>query len=550
MRHAPLAGLLLGLVALAGTAPAAPSTTQPAAGSRPKLIVLITVDQMRADYIDRFQHQWSGGLKRLVAEGAWFRQADYPYFNTVTCAGHASIASGALPSVHGMIKNAWWEAGATRLVQCADDPQQTLVSYGRPLTSVGQSAWRLLTTTLADELRLQLPVAPRVVSISLKARSAIMLAGRRPDAVIWQDEATGEWTTSTAFAKTPAPFFAAYIGAHPFEKELGRVWDRALPKERYLFDVSTVGQQRLSVQNAEFPHVVKGASDVIDRTATDAWESSPFSDAYLAALAGAALDGLTLGRGPGVDYLAISFSSLDKVGHDFGPDSHEVQDVLIRLDRELAMLLDKLDRDVGRGAYVLALSADHGVSPVPERVKAQGYDAGRIATGALGRAIDQVLADALGPGSYRTRINNTDIYFNEGVYHRLLEQPQAMERVLHVVRETPGVARVFTRETLLGSGAAADPLVRAVVLGYYPGRSGEVVLAPKPYWTASIETTSHGTGHRYDTHVPVILYGAGITRGEYLQPASPLDIAPTLALLAGVTLPSASGRVLHEALTQ
>src|SRR5688572_3482191 len=174
----------------------------------PKLLVLISIDQMRGDYIDKFQHQWSKGLKRLLAEGAWFRQADFPYYNTVTCAGHASISTGTVPAVHGMVLNQWWERNNSRLVSCTDDETQKLLTYGGPVKGVGHSAKQLVSTTLSDELRLQGSAAPRVVGISLKARSAISLAGHKPDAVIWLDEADGEWVASSAFANTPAPFFA------------------------------------------------------------------------------------------------------------------------------------------------------------------------------------------------------------------------------------------------------------------------------------------------------------------------------------------------------
>jgi predicted AlkP superfamily pyrophosphatase or phosphodiesterase len=291
---------------------------QQALSARPKLIVLISVDQMRADYVDRFQQQWAGGLKRLITDGAWFRQADFAYYNTVTCAGHASISTGAIPAVHGMVANQWWERDNSRIVNCTDDAAEQLVSYGEPVKSVGHSVRNLMTTTLADELRLQSAATARVVSISLKARSAVTMGGRRPDAVIWLDEADGEWVTSTAFAKTTAPYFAEYITRHPLRNEMGRPWDRVLPKDRYLYDGSAQGRQRTALITKDFPHLVKG--DGKTGTFTDAWESSPHSDAYLAGLAGAALDGLQLGRGPGVDYLSLSFSALDKVGHDFGQD--------------------------------------------------------------------------------------------------------------------------------------------------------------------------------------------------------------------------------------
>ncbi|MGE0864119.1 MAG: alkaline phosphatase family protein [Vicinamibacterales bacterium] len=538
-----IAVLVVLIGALAVSAPTAQPSASPAVRGGPKLVVLISIDQMRGDYVDRFQHQWSKGLKRLITEGAWFRQADYPYYNTVTCAGHASLSTGAVPAVHGMVLNQWWQRDNSRLVSCTDDDGEQLVSYGGPVKSVGHSARNLMTTTLADELRLQATPAPRVVSVSLKARSAVMLGGHRPDAVIWLDEAEGEWVTSTAFGRTTAPYFADYIAKHPLRDEIGRPWDRALPQDRYLYDGSAQGRQRTALITKDFPHIVKGTATEGSAAFTDAWESSPHSDAYLAGLAGAALDGLKMGRGPGIDYLGIGFSALDKVGHDFGQDSHEVQDVMIRLDIEIGKLLDKLDREVGKGNYVVGLSSDHGVAPVPERIKAQGFDAGRINTGAVGRQIDEVLARELGGGPYRTRVIYNDVYFNDGVYRKLSENAKAMAAVIEAIRKVEGVWRVYRKEEL----SVMDALTRPAALSHYEGRSGDIKMLGRAYWITSSSTSTHGTGHRYDTRVPVVLFGAAIRKGEYLQPASPIDLAPTLAFLAGVTLPDSMGRLLSEA---
>lgn len=512
---------------------------------RPKLVVMISIDQMRADYIDRYQHQWSKGLKRLVTEGAWFRQADYPYYNTVTCAGHASMSTGTVPAIHGMVLNQWWARNNSRLVSCTEDERERLITYGMPVKGAGHSARNLMSPALADELRIQGAAAPRVVSISLKARSAITLGGHRPDAVIWLDEEDGEWVTSSAFASAPAGFFASYIAAHPLRGEMGRRWDRLLPLDRYVGEYSTERRQRIALVTQGFPHTVQGTGKEVGGAFTDAWESSPFSDAYLGALAGAALDALKLGRGAGTDYLGISFSALDKVGHDFGPDAHETQDVLIRLDALIGALLDRLDRDVGAGRYVVGVTSDHGVAPVPERVQALGLAAGRISTVAVGRAIDEVLARELGGGPYRTRVIYNDIYFNDGVYAMLAANPAAMAAVLARVRNIEGVWRVYRKEEL----SVADPMTRAAALSHYDGRSGDLKMLGRAYWITSSSTTTHGTGHRYDTHVPVLLFGQGIRAGHYLQPASPLDLAPTLAFLTGVTLADATGRVLSEALT-
>lgn len=535
---------ILALVALAVSGPSAQGQrpSGPAAPAKPRLVVLISVDQMRGDYVDRYQHQWSKGLRRLVTEGAWFRQADYPYYNTVTCAGHFSISTGTVPAVHGMVLNQWWERNNSLLAACTDDQNEKLISYGGPVQSLGNSAKNLMTTTLSDELRLQSSPAPRIVSLSLKARSAIGLGGRRPDAVIWNDELSGEWVTSSAFAKQTAPFFADYIARHPLSKEIGRVWERSLPRDQYLYDGSDLGRKGTDLPPGDFPHIVKNRSDT--GVFTDAWESSPFSDAYLNGLAMAALDGLKMGRGPGLDYLSISFSALDKVGHDYGPDSHEVQDVLVHLDAQIGLLLDKLDKDVGRGHYVIGLTADHGVAPVPERLQAQGFDAGRINTTAIGRSVDEVLTRELGPGSYRTRVIYNDVYFNDGVYAKLQANAVAMNAVLDVMRKAPGVWRVYRKEEL----HVTDPLTRAPALSHYEGRSGDIKMLGRAYWITSSDTTTHGTGHRYDTHVPVMLFGYRVKPGEYLNAASPIDLAPTLALLSGVTLPDAMGRVLGEAI--
>jgi arylsulfatase A-like enzyme len=217
----------------------------------------------------------------------------------------------------------------------------------------------------------------------------------------------------------------------------------------------------------------------------------------------------------------------------------------VHLDTQLGLLLDKLDKDVGKGNYVVGLTSDHGVAPVPERVKAQGFDAGRIDTAGVGKAIDSILVRELGGGPYRTRVIYNDIYFNEGVYLKLKQNEKAMEAVLESIRTTQGVWRVYRKEEL----SANDPLTRAPALSHYEGRSGDIKMLGRAYWITSSSTTTHGTGHRYDTRVPLMLYGFGIKKGEYLEQVAPIDLAPTLAFLTGVTLPDAMGEVLTVALT-
>ena len=522
---------------------------RPAAADRaPKLIVLVAVDQMRADYVDRFQHHWTRGLHRIVTQGAWFRQTNYPYANTVTCAGHSTIGTGTIPSVHGMILNSWWDRTTRKEVKCVDDESAAIVSYGRAVPTVGESLATLKTTTLADELRTQLSPAGRVIGFSLKARSVITLSGRRPAAVAWFDD-VGAWVTSTAFSKGPVPAVADFVARNPVERDFGRLWDRALPRDAYLFEDPAVGAHPSKGMSAALPHLLKGSGgNEPDAAFYEQWQISPMIDDYIARMAVDVAERLKIGKTSSTDMIALSFSGLDKVGHDYGPNSHEVQDVLIRLDRTLGDLFTSLDRLVGPGRYTVALTADHGTSPNPERSVREGLDAGRVAPAALTARVEQILGDALGGGKWIDRLVHTDFYLAPGAYDRLAAQPALLATVRTAIRALPGIREVYTRDELAANRFEDDPTGRNLSRSYFASRSGDLIIALRPYWIVQASGTTHGTSYAYDTHVPLILMGKGIARGEYLAPTEPTDIAPTLAFLAGVTLPNVRGRVLTEAL--
>jgi predicted AlkP superfamily pyrophosphatase or phosphodiesterase len=514
----------------------------------PRLIVLLMVDQMRGDYVDKFQQQWTHGLHRLVTAGAWFRQADYPYFDTVTCAGHASVSTGSVPATHGMILNRWWDRDTKAEVNCTDDDSVTDLSYGKPIDGGGESAARLRTSTLADELRAQLSPAGHVIAFSLKARSAVMLGGQRPDAVAWFDD-SGTWVTSTAFTKAPVPEVADFIRRNPVENDFGKAWDRTLPESAYLYESPATGIRVAKGMTKAFPHLLKGGSSSPDATFYDQWQSSPYADEYLGRMALDVAGALHFEKTGRTNLIAISFSTLDKVGHDFGPNSHEIQDVLVRLDRTLGDFFSGLDRLVGAGNYTVALSADHGVSPIPERAAADGLDAGRVSSSAVTGAIDDALRRSLGVERSVARFMNPDIYLEPGVFDRMIASPAAVAAVQRALKAVPGVLEVYTRDRVAANQYDDDPIGRRLAHSYYPGRSGDLTVLLKPYWLLGGGAgTSHGTPYAFDTRVPVLLMGKGIAPGEYLAPASPTDVAPTLAFLAGVTLPRAQGRVLSEAL--
>jgi predicted AlkP superfamily pyrophosphatase or phosphodiesterase len=511
----------------------------------PRLVLFISIDQMRSDYIDKYGPHWTSGLRRLTGEGARFVQAAYPYLNTVTCAGHATMSTGAFPSTHGMVLNAWWDRSASKDVACTDDDSVQAISYHNPGAKLGgNSAGLLRTHTFADELRGQAPRPPHIVSVSMKPRSAIMLAGRRGDAVIWFESAGG-FTTSTAFTATPTPFVEAFVKANP--RDLDGEWTKLLPEGDYLDADDAEGEQPPAGWTKTFPHAIR--SKIADGKEAINWTSTPRADAYLARFALSAVDALQMGKTPGTDYLAISFSTLDSVGHAFGPRSHEVQDVLLRLDRTIGELLDGLDKKVGAGRYVVALTGDHGVAPVPEQAARLGLDAGRVDLRAVAAKVETLLASKYGPGKYVSRVAYTDLYFAPGIFDKLRGDEATMRDLLDTIGGVPGIARVLRSDHLMDPEASDDPVVRAARLSQFPGRSGDLILVPKAYWLMSTGTTTHGTYYGYDQHVPVVLYGAGVRPGRYWQAASPADIAPTLAALCGITMARTDGRVLSEALS-
>jgi predicted AlkP superfamily pyrophosphatase or phosphodiesterase len=512
----------------------------------PALAVIIVVDQMRADYVDDFKADWTGGLKRMVTDGAWFSRGAYPYLTTVTCAGHATVGTGAFPHRHGIFQNIWWDRASMALLPCTADPSAKPVSLSGKPGAGGDSALMQQTPTLADEMRAQ--KGAHVASISLKARSAIMLAGHGGDGIIWLNEALDGWEASPSITPTAAAAARAFIAANSIDADYGKTWTKTLPDGRYLHPDNGVGEIAPRGWTTTFPHALTSASGAPDVEYHARWERSPFADAYTGRFAAAILDGLQLGKHETTDVLAISFSSPDLVGHGFGPRSQEVQDLYAQLDRTIGALLDHLDAAVGKGKYVVALTADHGVTPIAEQLVSEGRSAGRIDARAINTAAESAASAALGPGRYVDREFGNDLYLAPGVVERLAKVPGALDRVAAAVAEVPGIQRVFKADDIRDAARTSDALQRAAALSYVPGRSGDLILAPKPGWEFIGAGATHGTANPDDQRVPILLMGAGIKRGQFKQAATPADIAPTLASLSGVLLPHAEGRVLQEAL--
>jgi predicted AlkP superfamily pyrophosphatase or phosphodiesterase len=528
----------------------------PQAPVKPKLVVLLVVDQMRGDYVDKFRGQWSAGLKRLVDEGAWFRDAAYPYAATETCVGHSTISTGAFPATHGMVANAWWDRETQKMVTCTADPKVKNSGYAGAGAKGGDSAWRMAVPAFAEELKFQTGSATRVVTFSLKARASITMAGHKADAATWFDG--GGWVTSGVYGSMP--FIEDYVKAHPVKGDYGKTWTLSLPESAYWYDEKANGAVPPEGWTLTFPHPLRGkaAGNEPDDAFYEEWASSPFADSYLTQLAEAAVDSLGLGKAGGTDFLGVSYSTVDYVGHAFGPRSREIQDILVELDRDLGELFADLDKKVGRGNYVVALSADHGVVPIPEDMQKTGADAGVLHLPELQDRIEK----ALEPFNYSkpaiARITGSDIYFAPGVYDSLRQNRAAMQAVTDAALAQAGVAAIYSADELQDRPATQSPTRQALADSYFLGRSGDFFIAPKPYWlmdgTPAGKTRGYGTGHgtpyNYDQHVPILLMGFGIQAGEYHGDVTPADIAPTLASLCGITLSSRDGHVLAQALSK
>ncbi len=547
MRRVPLlvAALLAGAAAVGGQA------------GPPRLLVVVVVDQLRADYLTRFDSHWRDGFRTLLDEGAVFENTAYPYLNTVTCAGHTTIGTGTFPSTHGMTGNAWWDREHERSVACTADPDAHTIAHapraeeeeteepqaGEPDDEReepwGDSAWRVRVPTLADELRSQRP-GVRVVSLSLKARSAIGMAGHAGDAVLWLDTDTRSFATSSAYTSGPLPEVTAFAGRHPLADDVGRVWTLLGTPGSYRQRDTGIGEQPPRPWSGRFPHRVAGREGV-DGQFINLWQTSPFADEYLERMTESLAEAFALGQRDTTDFLAVGFSALDLVGHAFGPESREVEDTLRHLDATLGRLLAFLDERVGRANYRLALSADHGVAPV-----AMTPLGGTVANEDVRERIEEALEETLGPlddGRYVVSAAGPDFVLAPGVLERTRRDASARTAVERALADVPGVARLLWSDTL--SRDSTDAMVRRAALSHVDGRSGDLIVVPREYWYFKGRTSAggatHGTPHAYDAQVPLVFFGGGIPAGRHAEPATPADVAPTLASLAGVRLPRAEG---------
>jgi predicted AlkP superfamily pyrophosphatase or phosphodiesterase len=528
------------------------TSTRPAS-AKPKLVVVIVVDQFRYDYLERFGDLiGNAGFKRLIDGGALFTNANYDYVPTFTACGHAAIFTGSTPANNGIVGNVWFDraTGRTR-VMVADDSAHTLTPRGMAEKAGSFSPRYLVGTTFGDQIRLSNNFQSKVVAVSFKDRSAILPGGQRPNGAFWFDETNGEFISSDYYFKQLPGWVSKFDSDARPDKYFGARWERVLEVDSYKRAQAENLPLQKSALGSHFPYVVTGGAEKPGQKFYSAFALTPFASQYLAEFGKAAVDAESLGADDFPDLFSISFSAPDLTGHYYGPDSQEVLDSFVRLDRVIADLLAFIDKRVGLSNTIIAVTGDHGVAPVPEYMQSKGYDAGRVAGRDITDAVNKALGARFGEGKWVLNLSNDQLYLDQKLILEKKVDPAEAERVAgEAALGVPGLVNYFTRTQIVEGRVPAGPVARRVVNGFNRQRSGDVWLITRPLWFISEGTlpTTHGSAYGYDTHVPVILAGAGIKPGRYNGECSPSDIAPTLAALLGVEPPSnRTGRVLAEA---
>lgn len=511
-------------IVIVGCSPAAPPDTRPAAakprGQGPSLALLVVIDQARQDYLERYASLYEAGLARLLREGAVFTQAHHEHAGTTTAPGHATIATGTIPARSGIIANEWYDIERGRAIYSA--------GYGDP------SPDNLLTSTIGDWMK-QADPASRVFSASIKDRSAVMMGGHRADGVYWYADWTPDWETSSAYPPLPE-WLREFNDRRLVDRFFGVAWEplegAPAPGDLGIESVDT------GAYDFRYPHAIGDWSLSPTEGFYNDIQDTPFADWYLGELGKQIVIEEGLGLDGSVDLLALSFSTLDYVGHDFGPDSPEVVDTLRRLDRVLGELFEFLDQRLGRDGWVVTLSADHGVVALPEIQRTRGVDVRRLgaedAVCVQRAGLELVARHGEGPWF------EYDFYIvPETLQRHGVTREQIQREAAELLERCDAIEKVWTADEL-----AAEPVgpvgevERRFRASYYPGRSPDLLvqLREGDLLQSGLGTT-HGTVYDYDSHVPMIFAGPGVAAAIHRERVATIDLAPTLAALLGVPVP-------------
>ena len=550
-----LARTLLVLLALTAALRAAAPAPTPA----PKLAVVIAVDQLRADYLVRFRPYFgTGGFNRLLAGGTDFTHAHYRHAYTLTAPGHAQILSGAFARDHSIIANEWLDRDLWEQINSVEDRDSPLVGITPgemgpaailAPAATGRSPKNFRATTVGDELKKLHGANSKVFSASNKDRSAILLGGQQADGAYWDE--MGKFVTSRHYRAELPAWVTAFNAEKRAQAAFGQVWERLLAPEIYdkvQGPDDVVGETVNFGFTRTFPKKLDGGKPALSPAFFDAYDNSPQTSAALGAFVERAIVEEKLGRHASTDLLAVSFSQIDAIGHSYGPASHEVMDAMLRLDRVLASLLDTLDREVGLKNCVIVLTADHGVSPMPEL--APGKPPGRIKGADLDAVGTRALDAAYGPLApgelWLTRDNLAYHLRPAALAAKKVSAHDAAIVLKDAFLALPTIAEAYTRDELLAAPPEGNSVLAMARRSYHDRRGRDLLLITKPYhFLARNSGSTHGLPYEYDTHVPIVWFGAGVPQSVRPEAIGVEDIAPTLSALLGLPAPPlAQGRRL------
>ena len=503
--------------------------------AQPRLAVVIVVDQMRADFLTEFAEDFDGGFARLMREGAVFTDAFHDHAITATAPGHASITTGTHPSRHGVVANQIWSYERDRLRNIVLDDSSAMVGTQR---LSGRSPHALMRSAISDWLKAELPTS-KAFAVSLKDRTAVFSAGQRPDGVYWYDERAGNFVTSDYYLDALPHWVERFNDLDWVDPYFRASWLPSFDEGHDWRAHTNPGETTFS----EFPHVLVGDSDVPDRRFYARFRRTPFADRMTLDFAEALIDAEQLGADDVPDLLVVGLSAADYIGHRFGPWSEETHDHYARLDEYLGQFMAYLDRRIGRDRYVLVLTADHGVMPIPEQMVSRGLTAGRTVSDDLLADLEPIVRAAVERGVVPVMprlgyISGVVFDFDDAEVSE--QQVDALADVVaDYLRSRSDVAAVFTAAALRAGPPADDGWLGRYQRSFYPGRAPAVMVHPveNHLITPEARGATHGSPYAYDTRVPLIFLGDGIAPGEYGGDVRTVDIAPTLATLLGVASP-------------
>ncbi|MHA8062118.1 alkaline phosphatase PafA [Aquirufa beregesia] len=512
---------------------------------RPALVVGIVVDQMRYDYLYKYQDRYSdNGFKRLMREGLNCQDNHYNYAPTVTAAGHASVYTGTVPAVHGIVGNDWTDVATGKKVYCTED--STVTTVGTTGKTGYMSPKNLWTSTITDQLRIAQNFRSKTIAIALKDRGAILPGGHTANASYWYDSKEGRWITSSFYMKELPTWVQKFNSEEKAIKYVKQGWNTLYPIETYVQsaeDNLPFEGKLPSEKTPTFPHALEGSNPL------EIIRSTPYGNSITKDFALKAIEEEKLGQNNATDFLAVSFSSTDYVGHAFGPQSIELEDTYLRLDRDIAELLAYLDKQFGKDRVLVFLTADHAVAEVPgylhsKKMPGGVFEASKALTEAKIALQKEFGSDKLIVGS-----ENSQIYID----HQLAEKLAINRKKLHQVilaaySKIEGTSTIVDMQDVVNS-TLIQPYKELVSNGYHPARSGDFMILLKPQWFMGGKTgTTHSTLYAYDTHVPLLFYGWKVKPQELSSRTSISDISTTLANWLGCMEPSGSiGKIIPMA---